>query len=672
MKRYILAPFVVSSITFASQVKLSDIDPKKSIIQLGIYSQQSTLDQVLKKMWSQRSFYIKETDGRYILYAVNINKKSQKKVLRALQNITKDAFIKPNGYSLIQNSKKTLLDTNKVVIQIGIFSKKQSIENLHRQLDTQYDTYVIEEAGRYKFLVINIDPNEKYSALTKMRNIAKDAFIYNKTIVIDQKDTHAPIEEIDLYETNTQDSYHQSTTNTQMKNPQKPVSLIESKNEKPSSSTHDLEEYANIYTTRTTQQTSSDLYKQALSLFKNKEYKQAYTLFSEVFKTNMKDKRINFYLGRSAYEIGEYKVALGAFERVLMVEPTNARVKLEIAQTHLKLKQYSQAKKVFQESLTLNMPQKVKKRVEANIQAIDQKTKKHFINTTLVFGMSYDSNLNNSPEAGDYTIYLPQTGSNLTVSNNNKEISGTSIQTVGVLNHLYKLQDNIALNTSYTAFYQKYLNHKEKDIHALSIYTSPTYYDKEYKIMVGVGIDKVFLAHKPYLTSLSITPKYFTMFDEKTSIETALKISKKFHDKTQDKDRNSMFYEWQNTMQYNIDQYGLMRFDLNLGKEIETNDIRTDISKDIYTLGIAHTYNISKDLFLSSSLQYKNSNYKDTDVNFLSARKDQSYDLNLNLMKIYSDNLSFTLGGNYIINNSNHYPFDYDKYSMKINAIYGF
>ncbi len=153
--------------------------------------------------------------------------------------------------------------------------------------------------------------------------------------------------------------------------------------------------------------TDISTYNNALQHYKQKNYKKAYELFSEAFTKDMGNKQINFYLGRSAYEIGMYEIALSAYERVFLVEPTNVRVKLEIAQTYLAMKLYTQAKKEFSEILQNKLPVKVREKIENSISFINNKEKKHFVNNTLIFGFNYDSNINNSANASDYSIYFP-------------------------------------------------------------------------------------------------------------------------------------------------------------------------------------------------------------------------------------------------------------------------
>lgn len=413
-------------------------------------------------------------------------------------------------------------------------------------------------------------------------------------------------------------------------------------------------------------------YKDGLAYYKNKEYQKAYDSFSEAFKYDMGNKNINFYLGRSAYEIQNYDMAISAYDRILLTDPNNARVRLELGQTYLKMQQFTQAKKEFSEALKLKMPKVARKRAEANIKLIERKEKKHFINSALVLGINYDSNINSSADAGDYSIYVPQFGSNLSLSNDGTKQSATSYQAVALVNHLYKYKDDLSLGNRFTAFAQKYNNFKDKDIHAFSYAFTPTYYRKGDKFDTAFGIDKLWMAHKPYLVSYSIYPKYTKILNKITSLEIGVKYSKKRHSNSEDKFKNTDNYEWKNNLKYLTKDYGIFSVGIDLGKEVEAYEQRTDVSKEFYKLSIGNSYNIKEKYLLTTSLSFQNTLYKDNDVNFLSRRDENKYDLSVGLTRAVNKKLSLTLGAGYSNTVSNYSPFDHDKYTLKSSIIYVF
>jgi tetratricopeptide (TPR) repeat protein len=89
-------------------------------------------------------------------------------------------------------------------------------------------------------------------------------------------------------------------------------------------------------------------YKTALNYYKNKNYQESYKLFNILFKKNLNDPNINFYLGRNAFELQKYQEALVAYERVLFEKPDSLRTQFEVGKTHFFNQDYKSAKSVFE------------------------------------------------------------------------------------------------------------------------------------------------------------------------------------------------------------------------------------------------------------------------------------------------------------------------------------
>ena len=79
-------------------------------------------------------------------------------------------------------------------------------------------------------------------------------------------------------------------------------------------------------------------YDEAVNIFNNKDYEEAYKRFLRLFDVRPDDSRINFYLGLSAFETKRYDEALAAFERVLIVEPNHVRSRLEMGRVYFEEK----------------------------------------------------------------------------------------------------------------------------------------------------------------------------------------------------------------------------------------------------------------------------------------------------------------------------------------------
>ncbi|NPA59926.1 MAG: hypothetical protein GXO30_05620, partial [Epsilonproteobacteria bacterium] len=120
-------------------------------------------------------------------------------------------------------------------------------------------------------------------------------------------------------------------------------------------------------------------YTEAYKAYKAKNFSVSYDIFSKLYLTELSDAKLNFYLGRSAYETGHYSIALAAFERVEMLDGGNLRNKLEKARTYFMLKMYEDAENSFEEVLkNPNIPQNVRTNIEMYLSKVKGVQKKSF------------------------------------------------------------------------------------------------------------------------------------------------------------------------------------------------------------------------------------------------------------------------------------------------------
>lgn len=416
---------------------------------------------------------------------------------------------------------------------------------------------------------------------------------------------------------------------------------------------------------------SAKLYSEAINAYNKKDYKSAYKYFYRYTKEKALDKRANFFYARSAYETAHYDIALGSYEKILLQEPDNLRVKLEIAQCYFRLNKFDKAKEQFNEVLKHDIPQNVRENIKAGIASIDKKNKKNFFQAALVFGLLYDSNIDNNADAEDYSIYVDGLGT-LDLSNDGKKRNDKASQLIGVLNHTYKFDSNKAIENRFTAFTQNYSKHAGKDISVISIESAPAYYTRDYKAALAFGYDHVQLGHKDYLKNYSVTARLNKKINDTLNYQGYFKLNKKDFAKEDNKDKNSYTAELFNSLSCQSKDYGINTLSLTLGKDDSRQGSRTDVNKNYYTLSASNSYSISKTLILNSSLSYKEMGYKDEDINFLSKREDINIVYSIGILKSINKNISAGTNIQYIDNQSNHEPFEYDKYLVKGFVQFGF
>lgn len=414
-------------------------------------------------------------------------------------------------------------------------------------------------------------------------------------------------------------------------------------------------------------------YDQALKLFKEKNYKKAYGIFSSLSKNDLENQFLNFYLGRSAYELGEYDLAISYYDRILFAQPNNLRAKLETAQSNLMLKNYSQAIKTFNDVLVnANTPADIKKSIEAKLAYINNTMQKHFISGALVFDLSYDSNVNNSATAGEYSVFVPQLGTDLTLSNSTKEESDYYYDAIAVLNHVYKYKENISLNNNLVVYTQDYDTKKDSNIDVVSLTSTPTFIEGQNKYGVGIGMDYINFNDKAYIKNYSLILSNSHIFSQASLNDITFKMSKKLYAQDTDKPKNAYVFDLTNNLKYKTEKYGLFTLKTSFNKELAIKTTRTDVTKKSFEINLENSLALASEYNLNTTLGSKKVIYRDTDVNFLNRRVDQINTLSIGITKPLRKNLLFALKGTVTNNMSNQAPFDYKKQLIKSSLIYTF
>ncbi len=414
-----------------------------------------------------------------------------------------------------------------------------------------------------------------------------------------------------------------------------------------------------------------DIIKQkGMAYFKANNFQLAIEEFTKIDNYNQSS-NIDFYLARSYYELGMYEKALIAYERVLINEPDNKRAQLEIAQTYLMLNSLEIAKISFLELKSdPTIPQVVKDNIENRLKFIDEKTKKHFFASTLMFGWGYDDNIENN-NTNKYLGFAPDYGANLENPSPYKTKS-SFYETALMFNHMYKYDENIALKNSLVFYKQDFTKDQTKQLDLVSFNTTPMYQIDNISYGVTFGIDNVLYGDNRYLNNYSLTPKISYLIDDTKMYETSIKfLTKKFVQEVDEKS-DSWIYEYQNKLMIQTQNYGMFDVSLTLARENKDNlQPNTNVAKDYETISLGNNYKIDKELTLNSSISYNNVNYHEENI-FKSKRADDIYSLNLGLSYSYDKDLTFGLNYSYVRQDSNQTSTDYDKNTVKTSIYYSF
>lgn len=407
------------------------------------------------------------------------------------------------------------------------------------------------------------------------------------------------------------------------------------------------------------------IYKSAVENFNTKNYEKSYELLSKIFLRHLSDENLNFYLGRSAFELKMYDVALSVFERILIAHPNNLRTRLESARTLFHLKSFKDSKKEFASIAKLELSNNVRANVERYLALLEKLTQKKTLTGMFMGGVSYDSNANNGALQSSY--FLPLI--NDTLPGTAKE-SDTAHQEVVMLNHIYALgSSQFALKNSVMAFAKTMTDQTDKNVVLVGWTPSLMYKKKNLSAELGFGYNTMWFGSDSYLSTLTFNPKFNYVLNKTLSLNGQYRWQKKENEIATNSQRDSTV----SGMRIGLNKkfpYG-MSVSANYGFDIERRirGARTDVNQDIRTLTVAMTKSWDKTLSFNLGYNFRNPMYKEIDQSFFTKREDESSTYSLGFTKKLQKTL--IVNGKYskVKNLSNQGPFSYEKDMVGLNII---
>jgi len=410
------------------------------------------------------------------------------------------------------------------------------------------------------------------------------------------------------------------------------------------------------------------IYEEAQTFYNQGAFQKAYELFESLSLASPENAEYNFLLGRSALELKLYDQAVTAFDRVLMLNPSHTRTHLELARLFYETEQLEQASHELDLVLKENIPQNIRDIATAFKTRVDERKSKHSFSAALVFGGGYDSNANNDIGRKEFIIpafNIPITG--------NDAVSDTNIFATAVLNHTYDFGEKggWTLENSFVAYDKLNTKLSKNNLALFSLSAAPTWSQKEYKLSFPLSYDRVFLNGQGYMYNLSASIKGSYLLDETSQIESGLTHKRGYYDEdeTQDVIANTVFLSYKKAFG---DDPILLSLTTSYSTNAEVNTGRTDVESNGYSYGIELSKAFQNGLRTSLGYTASQSDFNDVDVLYGTKRKDTRDEYEFTLGYMYTKNLSFNATLSYAENCSNHDPFNYDKITALLTAVYAF
>ena len=414
----------------------------------------------------------------------------------------------------------------------------------------------------------------------------------------------------------------------------------------------------------------------ALNDFENGKFKNSYEKFKLLFEKDSDNAEINFFLGRSAYELGLYENALSAYDRVLITNAKHYRTRLELGRVYLKLGDLDAAKVEFYDVLAADVPKSVKKNIAILLEKIEKSRTKHKFNAMLKLGAGYDTNVNANPGQTELLNYLSDqfdlTGQNARADSVLKD--SFTHETLHV-SHIYDggMRGRYYLNSSALVYNQNHNRHSAFDILYMKASTALSNRMDRYEWSLPLEVDKFMYGSDALLHSYALAPNISYKVDNTSKLNVWAKVRRKIYDKSVNYGRDSEVKElginW-------IKKYKDSSFSAGIGylNEDKTKSASNEpyIDKKVYTAKFGYGRPIGE-TYLSAQYTYRNFDFTDViGPKSLQKREDDYNGLFISLAREIFKAYNVELSYQYINNKSNYQPTDYDKQIVSLSMVHYF
>lgn len=402
-------------------------------------------------------------------------------------------------------------------------------------------------------------------------------------------------------------------------------------------------------------------YEEAQKLYASKEFSRAYTILSSLYLEALGDAQLNFYLGRSAYEIGEFSIAIGAFERVLTLEPENVYNQLELAKAQRGAGLSAEAEAGFEKVLQYpGLPQTVRENVEYYLSALAKQRQRSFFSAAARAGYLYDSNVNFGSSDDTYT--LPAYGTYPAT----RSIGDSAHEETLRMTHLYDFGGKGgAMVRNQAGFYNRKYSHEHPyDLMVFSYNPAMIYSDERSLYEVTGGIDNVYLGGKNYYLNYSLQPKWMYSYSSSLRQTLALKAGRKDYVQTADSALESRDFQIQGGLEYYFTPANSVRGEVVLARQIKNGGDRVDINYNETGANILYTNQWLPMSILQANLSLKRRDYDDYSSLFRSNRIDNTVYGSINFIQRLTKAVSLEVLGNYNHTDSTISIYHFDKYTL--------
>ena len=403
-------------------------------------------------------------------------------------------------------------------------------------------------------------------------------------------------------------------------------------------------------------------YIEALKYYKEKNFEESYRIFSKLYLSKLSDAKLNFYLGRSAYETGHYEIALASFERVEMLDKSNIRNKLEMARTYFMLKMYEESELHFQEVLNYpNIPQNVRTNIELYLSKVKKVQKKSFTYASVDLDLLYDSNVNYGSLDSTYNI-------NTGTLPSEPERSDIAWQLYGDIVNIYDIgeKNGFAIKNRVNGMIKDYKDENNYNVKYITYMPSILYTQNKMLTEVALGIDSLTLGSHEYLRTFSVMPRF--EYKHSTTMRSIVyfKYQNKRFRREEEKDLDANHYELAYGLQKILTPRSYLQGNFIALQERKKGGMRIDVDYEEYKASLNYAKQFTSIIGTEFVGEYRRRNYDDFSTLFGSTRKDNAGIIAATLNAKIWDSFRVHLKGMYNRVHSNQERFSYKKYTLSL------
>ncbi len=411
---------------------------------------------------------------------------------------------------------------------------------------------------------------------------------------------------------------------------------------------------------------------EGLKAFNSGDFKTSYEIYKGLFLDNLQDSEINFYLARSAFELGLYDEAISAFERVLILDPAHLRSRLELGRAYLSIGDTKKARAELMIVLESDdTPKSVKENVRELIAKIDAGDKKSSFRATIFAGLSYDSNVNASPgveEIEDYFVGIGFDRDSIEADDIKSDMYG--YESYGsTYTYDFGSRGGFYLESSANLYNQHYFEENNFDIQYLSLSVAPSYSTNNYRFSLPLAYERVHFDYSHLMDIFSISPRltYALSKDAITYLE--LKFQERENAKSSDRDSRVYGVSFGAFKDFSGHLFG---FEGTISNENKKNSNEsTFVDKNINSISLSYKKELFSNANLGLNYRYKFSSFKDM-LEDNQKREDKLSTFGVSLSKDLKYGFGVIAGYTFQTNSSNYQVVKYDKniYSLAIAYTY--